>query len=63
MKINEIQKEYLNLTEREKINILWSAIENMQQYNGRSRWYCVALAMGYESDDGENYEKFYYKIN
>ena len=42
---------------RNKVEILFEALDIMQQYNGRSVWYCIALAMGYETDDGVNFYK------
>jgi hypothetical protein len=30
----------------------------MQQYNGRSRIKCIALAMGYDNIEGDDYSYF-----
>jgi DNA helicase TIP49 (TBP-interacting protein) len=37
-----------------KIKVLYEAIDIMQQYNGRSRFLCIAMAMGYENFEGES---------
>lgn len=50
--LDEIKKEFA--TKKDKVSILWDALDYMQSYNGRSRWYCVALAMGYENTEGGN---------
>lgn len=44
---------------RNKVEILWEALDYMQQYNGRSKVDCVALALGYE--DTEGLAKYFYK--
>lgn len=55
----QISKQYEALTKDQKINVLYSAIDYMQQYNGRSRFMCIAMAMGYNNHEGDN--KSYYK--
>ncbi len=40
-----------------KLNILWESLSCMQQYNGRSKITCIAMAMGYETDGDGNYFK------
>jgi hypothetical protein len=50
----QISKEFKNLTKDKKIEILYEAIDIMQQYNGRSRFTCIALALGYENYEGES---------
>jgi glutaredoxin-related protein len=49
-----VSKQYQKLTKDEKINVLYEAIDIMQQYNGRSRFLCIAMAMGYRNWEGEN---------
>lgn len=56
----EIRTIFAKLSKTKKIEILWEALNYMQQYNGRSRFKCVALAMGYENPEGD--EKSYNKI-
>ncbi|MGI9569271.1 MAG: hypothetical protein ACR2PH_05930 [Desulfobulbia bacterium] len=46
----DLYEAYGNLSRDQKHNILWEAIDFMQQYNGRSRWDCIALAMGWECE-------------
>jgi len=55
MKEQSIEDVFLK--KRNKVEILFAALEYMQQYNGRSIWYCIALAMGYETTDGETFTK------
>ena len=51
----EVKKKFDKLSKDNKIEILNEAIDNMQMYNGRSKFFCIALAMGYKStDEGEN---------
>ena len=58
---NEISKEYESLSSNKKLNILYDALDYMQQYNGRSKFLCIAMAMGYvqdsDSDSLNNYKK------
>lgn len=51
---DEIAKEYNKLSSSKKISILYEAIDVMQEYNGRSRFYCIARAMGYSNHEGLN---------
>lgn len=50
---DHISEEYESLSDKKKIGILHSALDYMQQYNGRSTFYCIALALGYENIEGE----------
>jgi hypothetical protein len=52
--MEEVRKEYNSLTLKEKNIILYNAINYMQGYNGRTRFKCIALAMGYDNSKGEN---------
>ena len=36
---------------RDKVNILFEALDFMQQYNGRSKTQCIGLAMGLEYEN------------
>ena len=51
---DQIQEEFNSLPNHQKIEMLWEALDYMQQYNGRSRFTCLALAMGYENWEGEH---------
>ena len=51
---DQIHKEFINLPDHRKIEVLYEALGFMQQYNGRSRWTCITLAMGYENPEGES---------
>jgi hypothetical protein len=48
-----IRDEFDKLTKDKKISVLYEAIDIMQQYNGRSRFLCIAMAMGYKNHEGE----------
>tara|TARA_R110001592_G_scaffold162601_1_gene396191 strand:+ start:2958 stop:3152 length:195 start_codon:yes stop_codon:yes gene_type:complete len=50
----QIQTEFNNLTKDKKIEVFNGALSIMQQYNGRSKFLCIAMAMGYENWEGEN---------
>lgn len=50
----EISDEYNLLSCKEKNVILYDAIDIMNQYNGRTRFLCIAIAMGYENYEGDN---------
>lgn len=49
-----IQDQFNNLTKDEKIIVLYEALAFMQQHNSRSRFMCIAMAMGYENWEGES---------
>lgn len=51
---NHIAKEFNALTKDKKIETLMEALDYMQQYNGRSKFNCIALALGYENYEGED---------
>lgn len=55
----QISNEFEKLTKDEKISVLYNAISYMQNYSGRSRFLCIAMAMGYDNYEGDN--KSYYK--
>lgn len=55
----DIEAEYGRLTKDEREKILWSALDYMQQYNGRTKIKCVAMALGY--DNSEVAKDLYYK--
>ena len=48
----EINEEFNKLETRDKIKVLYEAIDFMQEYNGRSKFLCIAMAMGYVNYDG-----------
>lgn len=49
---SDILREYRNLSYEEKIDILYKALEYMQEWNGRSKILCIAMALGYENTEG-----------
>ena len=44
----QLLKMYDSYSYRDKCIILYNALDVMQQYNGRSRWSCIFIAMGYK---------------
>ena len=50
----QIEKEYDLLSYKQKNEILVVAIDYMQQYNNRSKFLCIAMAMGYINHEGES---------
>ena len=48
----QITNEYNKLTKDKKMSVLYDAIDYMQQYNGRSKFLCIAMAMGYDNYEG-----------
>ena len=48
--LEDIREEYVALTMAQKVITLSRALDYMQEYNGRSRWTCIAMALGYEYD-------------
>jgi hypothetical protein len=49
----QIFTEFNEMSKDSKMEVLYEAINIMQQYNGRSRFECIAKAMGYENHEGE----------
>ena len=47
MDIKIVQLKYKAFTQSKKNHILWTALDYMEQYNGRSKWQCIGLAMGF----------------
>lgn len=56
---NQITDKFDCLTPQQKIHILWESLDYMQAYNGRSKTLCIAMALGYDNDEGE--DNTYYK--
>lgn len=52
---DDINKQYQKLTYKQKNIVLYNAIDYMQQYNGRTRFLCIALAMGFEQYDDDKF--------
>ena len=50
----EISKKYDALSLKKKNEVLCEAIDYMQSYNCRSSFLCIAMAMGYENNEGMN---------
>lgn len=52
----EILYNYTRLSYKKRNEILDSAIDYMQQYSGRSKILCIALAMGYDQFNDKYYK-------
>jgi hypothetical protein len=50
----QISSKFEQMTKDEKIKVLYGAIDFMQSYNGRSRFLCIAMAMGYDNFEGKS---------
>ena len=44
--VEDVCVKFDKLTKPKKIETLFAALGYMQQYNGRSKWDCIALALG-----------------
>jgi len=60
-KVTPVELRILFNKKRDKVAILWDALDYMQQYNGRSKTDCIAIAMGYERVDTHN-SHYYQKM-
>jgi len=49
-----IHHEYNSLSPYHRIDILWEALDKMEEYNGRSKILCIAMALGYDNIEGES---------
>jgi len=49
----QIQNEFDRLSCPKQREIMWEALDIMQAYNGRSRFLCVSMAMGYSNYEGD----------
>lgn len=47
----ELADRYYNRSKDSRLLILWQALDFMQQYNGRTKWECIALAMNVEIEE------------
>lgn len=50
----ELYEKYVKLPSAQKVNILFRALDYMEQFNGRSKIDCIILAMGYVLRPGED---------
>lgn len=48
-----IENEFQKLSKVNKIDVLLDALDYMQEYNGRTKLLCIAMAMGYDNIEGE----------
>lgn len=61
-----IVKVYNRLPNKVKLELLWEALDIMNAYNGRTKWACIIIAMGYEQDTIEvegSKEEYYVKTS
>jgi hypothetical protein len=59
---NEILKDYNALSYEKKCIVLYEALGWMEQYNGRSKTRCIAMAMGYDNTEGD-YDTYFKRKN
>jgi hypothetical protein len=57
----QLRDMFSKLPAIKKIDTLWLALDLMQQYNGRTKYDCVFMAMGYDIDFNDESEMVYYK--
>lgn len=55
---NRLYEFLLKLPKRNLINLMWSSLDEMETYNGRSKTYCIALSLGCEPDDPDDPRKY-----
>jgi hypothetical protein len=55
----QLKDKFEKLSKPVKIQILWDALDIMQQFNGRTKLVCVFFAMGYDTQDYNNWFKQY----
>ena len=58
--IEYIAKKLSRKTKSEIFDTMMEALDMMQQYNGRTRWQCIAMALGYEKEVKDNTEEMIY---
>lgn len=46
--MEKVQQIYYKLSKAKREQVLWDALDYMEQYNGRSKWECIALALNIE---------------
>lgn len=51
--ITDIFEEFNKASSSKRIHWLWEALDYMEQYNGRGKDMCLALAMGYKNYEGK----------
>ncbi len=59
----DIYKEFDQLSNESKRDVMFSALDLMQQYNGRSKLFCFTCAMGYKPVEEEDGTYIYEKDN
>lgn len=50
---SQVSEAYSKLSDKQKVEVLSSALDYGLQFNGRSRFLCIAMAMGYHNTEGE----------
>jgi hypothetical protein len=50
---NEILMEFNMLNDKQTVSVLYDALNYMEEYNGRSKFTCIAMALGYKNTEGE----------
>ena len=50
---NELLMEFNSLNAKQTVSVLYDALDYMEQYNGRSKFTCIMMAMGYQNTEVE----------
>ena len=50
---NELLMEFNSLNDKQTVSVLYDALDYMEQYNGRSKFTCIMMSMGYQNTEGE----------
>ncbi len=51
---NELLMEFNSLNDKQTVSVLYDALDYMEQYNGRSKFTCIMMSMGYQNTEGES---------
>lgn len=62
IKVEEIEREILSKTPNQLYDLMWSALDYMQQYAGRDKFECIAHSLGYGKTIDDNGNIIYYYI-
>ncbi len=52
--VEEIEEEIRSKTAEQLYDLMWDALDYMQSSNTRDKFYCIALALGYDYNENDN---------
>lgn len=52
-KNEDLLMEFNQLNDKQTVSVLYDALNYMEEYNGRSKFTCIMMAMGYQNTEGE----------